>query len=200
MAKINEFYFSEETQDNITAVFKNQNIVSLKQFLYPEFYNKLKSILPKIKWKKEFHPINCSYNYCNSNTNPNSKINQIKELEELSKDKDFRELLTIITGKQVKNKLNLTIQSFGWKNYTIINDESIEEPGVDIIIDLTEEWNDEWGGNIVLVDGSGDYTDISHAPNTLTIINRKKGEHKFVKYVNHLSGNKKRMFLVASLK
>ena len=73
----------------------------------------------------------------------------------------------------------------GWKHYTLLHDEAVEKPGIDVIFDLTPLWEDSWGGQVIYVDGTGEYRNVAIAPNTLTITQRNKGVQKFIHYINH---------------
>ena len=88
---------------------------------------------------------------------------------------------------------------FSWKDYIILHDENKEKLGIDIIVDCTEDWNEKAGGNVVYVDGKGNYSKIPVKENTLTIVKRHHHEQKFVQYVNHYAGPKKRYLVVGKL-
>ena len=88
------------------------------------------------------------------------------------------------------------LYSFSQKDYTLLNDSYTEKPGVDIIFDLTVGWDSAWGGTITYVNGTGDALKLPVKPNSLMIIRRQKDEQRFVKYVNHLVGKRKRVFVI----
>ena len=81
----------------------------------------------------------------------------------------------------------------------MLNDEIVEKPGIDAIIDFADGWRHEAGGSVVYVDGTGDFFKIPPSGNTLTLIERKKGAQKFVQYLNHYSNGKKRYFILGNI-
>jgi hypothetical protein len=91
------------------------------------------------------------------------------------------------------------VWSFGSKDHTVINDEKVEKPGIDLILDVTPDWKTEWGGSVFYVDGSGQFTMIKPEENKLLIFRRDKGTHRFVQYVNHHAGKNKKVFLIARI-
>jgi len=190
MSKINSFYTDKNNLSKIREVFHNQKIVSLQQFLEKEEYFKLVKYIEKVKLKKEFHPIHFSYCSSEFGNNKNNEFNMLLE------DKELRIIIKELTGME---KVEAKLLSFGWKEYTIINDEFVESSGIDIIIDLTEGWDDKFGGCVTVIDGEGNSTKVPCTPNTLTILQRAEGEHKFIKYANHLCNGKKHLFILCQV-
>ncbi len=88
---------------------------------------------------------------------------------------------------------------FTWKDYTILSDESREKPGTDIILDLTDDWQDGAGGAMVYRIKEDNYV-IPVRGNSLTIVQRKSSAQRFVQYVNHYGEGKKRVFLLKRCK
>mgnify|MGYP001566330714 FL=1 len=86
-----------------------------------------------------------------------------------------------------------------WKDYMILNDRYVENRGIDLVIDLSEDWDDEWGGVVTYTDGSGTVYPLSLKANSVAVVERKKGMHKYIQYVNHYGKDKKRVFLIATL-
>ncbi|MBI5066535.1 hypothetical protein HZA97_09985 [Candidatus Woesearchaeota archaeon] len=111
---------------------------------------------------------------------------------------EFREFLSKILNKKITNT-TFTVYKLEWKDFKILNDDCVEKPGIDIILDFTENWNTESGGQIIYSDGSGENYTMPVLKNSLTIVERKKGVQKFFKYVNNLAGNGKRQFLLLSV-
>jgi len=180
---INKLYL--QNIEKIKQTFRKNKALSsiqLHDFFIPECYEQIKRDVKKLKFKKSYLATSHSYQESNFNVVPTEVI-------------DF---LSKITGKKVK-KLNLKALVFSWKDYIIINDKLKEKPGIDVIFDLTEDWNENSGGSIVYVNGSGEYFRIPPKGNSLLIVERKKGTQKFVQYMNHYSKNKKRYLVIASI-
>ena len=98
-------------------------------------------------------------------------------------------------------KKKLTLQSaellvFGTSDYIIANDRTKEKPGIDLILDVTDTWDDSFGGHITYVDGSGDGLVLPAKKNMFVIVERKKDQQRVVTYVNHHARKKKHSFLL----
>ena len=91
------------------------------------------------------------------------------------------------------------LYSFSVGDYTLLNDGRTEKDGIDIIFDLTEQWDPSAGGVITYVDGTGDALKIHIKSNSLIIVRRQREMQRFVKYVNHNAGKKRRLFVLVTV-
>ena len=176
--EINKFYSGkiEQVKKSFSEDFPS---VTLFDFFEKKDFIKLQKRIRSLQYKKEKKTLTHSHS---------------KASITLS-DKELINFLSKITNKKIK-KLSGQVLSFGWKDYTILHDTVKEKQSYDIIIDLTNSWQEDFGGNIIYVDGTGDYVKIPDRRNTLTIVKRKKNIRHFVKYVNNLAGRKKRNILI----
>ena len=82
----------------------------------------------------------------------------------------------------------------------MLTDKDVQEKTVfDIIIDCSDEWDEQYGGSYIYIDEQGEYIEIEPIPNSITIIKREKGERFFTKYINHFAQNKKKRVLFTSV-
>lgn len=149
----------------------------------PDFltnFEELKSKITKINFKKDTNLLHHRL----------SKAEIELDLPELA------EFLSKILNKKIKT-LNFTAFMLEWKDFMILNDDCVEKPGIDIMLDFTENWDSESGGQIIYTNGKGENYTIPVLKNSLTMVERKKGLQKFFKYVNNLANNR-RYFLVLS--
>ncbi|MBI2572441.1 hypothetical protein HYV86_01150 [Candidatus Woesearchaeota archaeon] len=96
-------------------------------------------------------------------------------------------------------KLSLTAYKLAWKDYQILHDSLQQTQFSEIIIDLTPIWNDNAGGVIHYVDGSGDYLNVPIKSNTLTIIKKDQTINQFIEYINNQAKNQSRLFLMGNV-
>lgn len=186
---INKFYLENITKvKNSLSENKDFPSATLFNFFEEKYFIKLQKKLKSLNYNKESNPLTHSYSKAESKT-------EIKVLN----DKTFLYFISKLTDIKVK-KLSVQILSFGWNDYTILHDAVKEEIAYDIIFDFTDLWNSDFGGQIIYIDGSGDYFEIPQRRNTITIVKRKKGLRRFVKYVNNHAGRKKRYFLISKIK
>ena len=121
-----------------------------------------------------------------------------KSVQQFLQSSELLSFLSALLQKKVI-KVQATQFRFSWKDYTLLHDEKKEEPGIDMIIDFTEKWNEEAGGNIFYSNGEGEYLKLSLAGNACAIAKRKEGISKFIKYVNTLSLEQKRYLLIGKI-
>jgi hypothetical protein len=176
---MNKAYLKEENIAKIQEMFlQNKDVPSvvLHSFLDKKFYEELQKEIRVFALER--HPIEHCY----------EKAAAGEKLKAFLGSQEFLMFVSKILGRDVTG-VNAHIQAFGHKNYTILHDKHIEEPGIDLFIGLTDKWNNAWGGNVVYVDGSGEYTKTQIGGNMLVIVERKKTEQgttqKFMQYVNH---------------
>lgn len=187
---MNKAYLKEENIAKIQEMFKqNKDVPSvvLHSFLDKDFYEQLQKEIMIFKLEK--HPIDHCF----------EKAEAGKKLQAFLGSQEFLGFVSKILGRDIQ-AVTAHIQSFGHKHYTILHDEHVEEPGIDVFIGLTDEWNDAWGGNVVFVDGSGEYTKTQIGGNMLVIVERKDKTQKFVQYVNHHCNDKKLVFVSGVIK
>ena len=177
---VNEHYM--KSAGVIRKVFENEDMVELKQFLSGEALKTVIKAAGSAGLKEDTTIASHSYSHA--------------QLPGQAVMADANKVIRAVTGKSPKS---WEVWSFGWKGHLIVNDSALEKPGIDAVLDLTEKWNDEAGGELIYVDGSGGYAATMPEFNKLLIFRRNKGTHRFVRYVNHLAGKKRRLFLMARL-
>ena len=181
MVEINPSYLSKDNLKKIKESFINSEFpaVILKDFFNTKSFEELNKKVNSLNFKKEVNLL--SHSYSSSDIDINSK--------------EFLDFLSKIFSN--KNKFTFKAYKFTWKDYTILNDEFIEKPGMDIIINISD-WNPRGGGIINYTDGKGDAYPITAEKNSIAIINRKKGIQKFVQYVNHYGKDRERIFIIGN--
>ena len=188
--EINESYKEKGTVAIVKEIYKqNPKVpsVTLQQFFTESSCKKLQKVILNAKKELKIDYIHHKYKECASP----------KELESFLKDKEFIKLLHKITGKTYKI-VSSSAKMLAWKDYTLIHDKYLEKPGLDIIIDLTDDWDYQNGGAVIYVDGTGDYVPVTAERNSLTIVKRKPTVHKFIKYLNNKTCGKERILIIGT--
>ncbi len=162
--------------------------ITLQKFFSEKEYVQLSRAVSKASFKKNADKMHCSY----------SRAHMPPELKAALSDAAMKKCISTILKKEIK-KIDGSVCQFQWKDYTLLNDETMEKPGIDIIIDFTAHWEGAAGGKIAYVDGTGDSTTIHASPNTLSITLRKEGVQKFVQYCNHYAGKQKRLLFLGMI-
>lgn len=111
-------------------------------------------------------------------------------------NKDLHAFLSEILQRKIKS-IRGDAFYFSWKDYTLLSKEQ-EKNAIDIIIDFTEDWKEEYGGSLMYKDDKGRYVKFMGLPNTMIIIERKNA-HKYIQYVNNVSKGKKRYILIGTI-
>ncbi len=176
---INDYY--NKNIEHIQQAFSTDGHVVLFDFFDEESYNVIKDTATKTKLQHEKNPLTHSYAKAETSILPDNLF----------------KFVSIIINKKI-NSPKQTLLQFKHKDYIILNDTTTQPPGVDIILDITENWNEAWGGSIIYTNNSEDYTKIPIQQNTVTIVKRNNTQ-RFVKYINNKAQNHKRIFVIISV-
>lgn len=184
---INKFYLNREVVESVRNSFwKNSPpSIHLHNFLDEDSYKVLKKELRKTRWKKSKEVLTHSY----------KKSNLSKNIQKILKSQSILEFLSKILNKKVKN-IEAELFCFEWKDYTILNDLKKESENTEFILDLTENWKDNFGGKIVYTKGLGEGLIIPVKKNSLLLLKKDSKIRKFIKYVNNNAGKNKRIILI----
>ena len=167
----------------INRTFLREGVVILNKFFSDDSLKKLKSRIKRLKFSKDLELLHHSY----------------QSVDFSYQSKELTNFLSRIINKKI-SKLNFKVIKLSWKDYQILNDTFQEKPGVDMVIDITEGWDERWGGLVTYADGLGNYVEVPCTDNSLTLVDRNKGMNRFIQYVNHYAKNKRRIILLARLK
>lgn len=178
---INPSYAGQEKK--IRAVLRKEGITILRNIFDAATYRQVQDQASAASLEKDVSPLTHSYS------------RQERDIPQ----EVFQFLKSILPKKSYPH--SSTLISLTWKDYTILHDNPIDakEPaGVDIILDLTEGWREEWGGIVTYDDGR---TTLKIPPqgNSLTLLRRTKKMQRYIKYVNHHASGKRRRFILARL-
>ena len=160
--------------------------VTLHDFFSEDFYLKLEKEMNLLNYRKEKNILTHSYAKSKLYSKVLAAINSSELLNYLSS----------IIGKEIR-RVDGEAYKFYWQDYTILNDDVKEELGVDIVIDFTEDWDEDFGGSLFYVDGT--HHQIPVRRNTISVIERKHNVQRFLKYVNNHAGRKKRCLLICRI-
>ncbi len=167
---LNDIYQNPNTIKKIQKVFKKEGKVILFDILEKSAFKKIKDKILKLKFTKDVQPLSHSYE-----TSTPIHVDEIKTL------------VKTVANKAIQS---FTAFSFTWKDYTILNDNTKEKPGIDIILDLT----DFTAGGEIVYQGE---TSIPPKANSLIIVQRNT--QRYVQYVNHKGKGRRRIFLIATV-
>ena len=187
-AGINKAYLEQETMDKIRQKLQRGEFPSVSLTDFFTGYGRIKQDLPRLYFVEERKLTSHSYGYA---VVPPS-------LQKLFRSQEFKHFLAQVLEKEVINTTALAYR-FGWKDYTILHDEQQEEPGIDLIIDFTDEWDERAGGKIRYKDQEGNFISLPVGGNILMIVRREKGVQRFVQYVNHYAEKRKRLLVMGKI-
>jgi len=190
MIESNSAYNDKETMMLVKEIYKeNKKIpsVTLHSFFTKESYEYLLDSVRNSRRELTQNLLHHRYKICQTNN----------ELSIFLNNKNFAKMFHKITGRKIK-KMNFQTLALTWKDYMLLNDKYREKPGIDIIIDLTDNWDYKSGGAMVYVDGTGDYFPVISQGNSLTIIQRNPTVHRFIKYLNSNAKNKERVIILGN--
>jgi len=184
---INPNYVHPTVIKTLQQQFAQQDSIQLRNFLNKECYDELAKPLSTASWKpRAVFDIYAHY------------TSTIKDVTAFLTSKQFLNLCSAITGLTLKHATFNTFL-FKHRNYTLLNDELREPPGIAFELDFTADWQKEWGGYTSIVNGENELFRITPTPNTLTLYKRDRTIQSFVKYVNHLAGKDMRIVVRGTL-
>ncbi len=186
---INTPYLTNGILRNARESFKsaeNMPSIQLQSFFTKEFFQKLYKSVTKAKYKKRELISIASF----------KEAEVPRLIKELFLSNDFRKIISMIVGKELKPLGELRLISFGHRDYTLIREEIRKFPGIDVWVDFTSDWNESFGGRISYRNADRELVYFYPIENAVTIVNRKK-ELNFIKYVNNKAKNRKRYLINA---
>lgn len=186
---INLNYLTRGTLRSAHQAFKSAEgvpSIQMQEFFTKEFFQKLSSLVRKAKYKRRELISIASFH----------EAEVPKEIKELFSSNDFRKIISMIAGKELKPLGELRLMYFGHKDYTLIQDAVKKFPGIDLWLDFTSDWDESYGGRISYRNAYKELVYFYPLENAVTIADRKK-ELKFIKYVNNKAKNRKRYLIKA---
>lgn len=187
---LNEAYLRKTTVGGIQKAFdasKELPSIVLQRFFDEKAYAKIALLCKRASFKKSMERMHHSY----------AVAPMPREVEKFLNNEEVLRFISKIVGKNIKS-VNGCLYMFGWKDYTLLHDKKKEKPGIGIIFDMTGKWPNRAGGKIVHVDGTGSYHRIPASENAVVVTKRKEGIQKFMQYINHVAGKKKRLLFMGT--
>lgn len=186
---LNPLYLKKDSIEQLQKSWKNEPKfphIMLTKVLSTSFYKEKEKEVKKLVYKREVRPDSFSY--------AKAKANSLHILDQ----KELHEFLSTILNKKVSGIIGEAYY-FSWKDYTLLSRKTEEKQGIDVILDFTPNWKEEYGGSIIYKENTGRYLKFIATPNTLILIERKNTQ-KYIQYVNNLSKGKKRYFLIGKIR
>lgn len=187
---INPKFLTTEVQNQLRDHFNSPppQSVTLQEFFDDQVLNRMKEIVIEQNYSRSVAHLSHRYNMAEL---PNY-------LRTLFADNTLLDFISTIIDQEVKS-IKGKILKMNWKDYTILHDETIPDPGYDFIIDLTSSWNKEYGGLLTYTDGHGNISEILPIFGSVSIINRTQGIYHYIKYINHHAQQLSRYIVLAEL-
>jgi hypothetical protein len=79
-----------------------------------------------------------------------------------------------------------SVKGYAHQSYTLLRDDAIEKPGVDLYWHVAPSWNPDWGGAAIYLGRDGrELLRVQPIHNALTLVQRPPGVRRFLQYVTH---------------
>jgi len=176
---VNNIYLNNSVLDKIKKSYikSDPNKIILRGFLKDGIYQQIYSKLKKQKIEQIKIPDRFSF----------KKHNLLSEVKDIFNNKEFREFLSIIIGKEVK-KINLETREYGWKDYTLLHDSEAVGKRIEFFFIFAPNWDDFYGGSKIY-EKKGKAFVFSPIGNSFCLINKKKDVLGFLQYINNYAGS-----------
>lgn len=188
---INPYYLQQHILMQLPDSYKRDSIIQLRSFLHETAFKELKKQLARTKLVKKSIPDQYVYKEID--------LKQLKDFAAFLNSPTFKQYLKFITGLQGK-KAAYSLKVFGHSDYTLLHDKEKGWNGVDLLLDITDDWEQSWGGYVRYSNSEGTLFTLVPHENTLTLLKRTSDMHSFVKYVNAAVGKQKRVFVEGIIK
>ncbi len=173
---VNEHFNTPQVLEQIKRTLENEGTVQLQDFLAPDLYNQLIQTIKETALAEEQQLLTHTYK--------KGPVPYMPEVEQF---------LQFIDLKQESASLKV----FTWKDYMLLHDNNQTLPEYEIILDCTDAWDENAGGEITYTDGEGNSGTLPAKANTLTIT-KTQGLQRFVHYCNHYAKDKQRVLIFIS--
>jgi len=176
---VNNVYLNKPVLDKIKKSYlkSDPSKIILRGFLNEDIYQQRYSKLKRQKIKQIKIPDRFSF----------KKYALLQEVKEVFDNKEFKEFLSAIIGKEVK-KINLEIREYGWKDYTLLHDSEEKGRRVEFFFIFAPKWDDFYGGSKIY-EKNGKAFVFSPIGNSFCLINKKKDVLGFLQYINNYAGS-----------
>lgn len=186
---IHSDYLTEESMQQLQKAFAADTkfpSVVCQDFFEASFYQKLKKALMQLQFERVEHP--GEHCYGGGDIPP--------PVKNILKNKELLGFLEGLLKKKIQH-LSWRGYSFGWKDYWLL--EKVKATGIDIIVDLSDGWNENAGGLVVYRDAEGNFRKIPASGNLLAVMVKKKGVQRYLQYINHYAGKQHRYLLLSRI-
>ncbi len=174
---INPAYFEQKAIETLQKSYLESTILpvtSMASFLTGRFAKLLFEEVTQANFVRERNPI--KYNLL--------KARMTTSLRTFFKSLEFKDLIGEITKEHITD-VKGQILKLGWKDYTIMHEETQRGDYLEFCLDLTPNWKEECGGMVAYYKPPDNYIFLPIGFGTLSIVHRPYGCNKFIKYVNN---------------
>jgi len=184
--KINKTYLDTEVISQMQDFFEEENFIQLNEFLDQNNLS-LKTKFLNQEFEKKYNPL--KYNFSQLNTKALYDLEIIKIIE-FFRSKKFLEFIEEIVDLELSFK-NLKIKKFEQSNFTLLHDDLEKEDIIEVIFDLSDDWQEEFGGTLTYTTKEEEVFYLNPIFNSLTILYKSDSIMKYTKYINNLANDKK---------
>lgn len=174
---INPAYLDVGAIETLKSHFHGSEILptfSMSSFLQGNFAKKLFEEIQDANFVRERNPI--KYNVLKAKMTPT--------LRSFLNSLELRDFIGEITHEHIVD-VKGQILKLGWKDYTLMHEETQRGDYLEFCLDLTPNWDEQCGGTVVYYKPPEDYLFLPFGFGTFSVIQRPYGCNKFIKYVNN---------------
>ena len=183
--KINKTYLDKEVMEQMQDFFAEENFIQLNVFLDQD-NNLIKKKILSQEFNEKYNPL--KYKFSELNEKENYDLNIIKMIE-FFKSKSFLEFVEEITQIELNFK-DLKIKKYSQSDFTLLHDDQEREDEIVVIFDLSDDWQETFGGILTYVTKEQEIFYLSPIFNSLIILYKPESVMKYLKYINNHAKNK----------
>jgi len=189
MPDLNELYSDQETLAQIKeAFYQNKHFPNIK---LGEFFDDpylLSDKLQLLDFKHERDPLHHNYHKA---VLPSDLVARLQI-----------QLVPLLRTFNLTSLKEAFVYRLTHKSYSMLTDED-ETPNkktMDVLLDVSDEWDEGFGGDIVYVKSDDEPLEVEPSPNTAIFVEKEAGTKSFIKYCNHYSKEYERYVVVLTFR
>ncbi|MEC8338997.1 MAG: hypothetical protein VXZ40_00100 [Nanoarchaeota archaeon] len=186
---INKAYLGDELKKEMQDFFNENVFLQLNEFLDKEHNTFRKALLTSTNFKKVYNPLLESKSVLN--LKEEFSINILRFVEYF-KSKEFIAFLEDVVEFSLQVR-DVSIVFYEQKDFKLLSDldTGAQEDYLEIIYDLSDEWDESYGGIQTYTTKEEEILHLEPQYNTLTILYKPEEVMKYLKYINSRSKDKK---------
>jgi len=185
---INPNYLGEKTSEEMQAFFEEEAFIQLNEFFNIEV-DRINSDFNELIFSRVFNPMRYKFKEVNlEELKRKNKNNIFSQITTILESVDFLEFVSSMSQFDLDLR-EIRLRKYANSDFVILNDQEKETDTIDVYFDLSNVWNEDFGGKLTYTSSEEELFYLHPTFNNLSLIFKPDGVQKYLKYVNCLAHN-----------